>query len=597
MLFGPLDLLWLSLIVVVLFAVIVVVIVFICFCLNCHRPGHEWEKLGKDLDREYQEGKLKPGTRPLWRMVRACLEDKRYEEAIKAGQKVLLEHQDSMSEGEKEPRVKEKIKGKKKEKKVKEETNPELRTTLKSPRTEDIRGICPSLKALALGSNDDSELSAEDEVDLEDEADLEEEVATYEREMYDPDWSYANAAWQHGQSNRRKVVPTAPPFNPRHLLKTTKGTSFCPEVWKEMGLSFPVFLDANGHRYHEPVDFKTIKQLAESVRTYGVNAAFVLAQIESLARYCLTPSDWGGLVRACLTSGQYLDWKSYLFEYANAQAAVNLASGVDPQRHWDADMLLGQGRFALDQTTYPEQVYAQINDIAVKAWKALPNRGEVSGNLTKVLQGSTEPFSDFVARMVEAATKIFGDPDTAMPLIKQLVYEQCTKECRVAITPYKHKGLEVWMKVCREIGGPLTNAGLAAAVVQLKKNPASDVCFKCGRKGHYRKQCPEKIRNQNGPRQPGLCPRCKKGNHWASECRSVKDLEGKPLTAGYGGTRPKNGQQGPRPQGPQIYGAMQDNGLGQKIQRSWPSLRHPGDRGEPLRAPQDWTSAPPPDSY
>lgn len=277
MLFGPLDPLWLGLIVVVLF----VVIVFICFCLNCHRSGHEWEKLVKDLDREYQEGKLKPGTRPLWRMVRACLEDKRCEEAIKAGQKVLLEHQDSMSEGEKEPRVKEKTKGKKEEKKAKEETNPELRTTLKSPRMEDIRGIYPSLKALALGSNDDSELSAEDEADLVDEADLEEEAATSERERYDPDWPYANAAWQHGQSNRRKVVLTAPPFNPRHLLKTTKGTSFCPEVWKEMGLSFPVFLDANGYRYHEPVDFKTIKQLAESIRTYGVNASFVLAQIES----------------------------------------------------------------------------------------------------------------------------------------------------------------------------------------------------------------------------------------------------------------------------------------------------------------------------
>ncbi|KAL6086544.1 hypothetical protein STEG23_002961 [Scotinomys teguina] len=38
--------------------------------------------------------------------------------------------------------------------------------------------------------------------------------------------------------------------------------------------------------------------------------------------------------------------------------------------------------------------------------------------------------SDFVTRMVEAAGRIFGDPDAAMPLIKQLVYEQCTKECR-----------------------------------------------------------------------------------------------------------------------------------------------------------------------
>lgn len=63
--------------------------------------------------------------------------------------------------------------------------------------------------------------------------------------------------------------------------------------------------------------------------------------------------------------------------------------------------------------------------------------------------------------MVEAAGRIFGDPDTAMPLIKQLVFEQCTKECRAAITPHKHRRIEAWMKLCREIGGPLTNSGLA----------------------------------------------------------------------------------------------------------------------------------------
>lgn len=167
-------------------------------------------------------------------------------------------------------------------------------------------------------------------------------------------------------------------------------------------------------------------------------------------------------------------------------------------------MLLGLGRFSVNQLGY-----CQISDIiAIKAWRALPNRGAVSGNLTKVLQGSTEPFSDFVARMIEAATKIFRDPDTAMPLIQQLVYEQCTKECRTAITPYKHKGMEVWMKVCRELGGPLTNAGLAAAVVQLEKTATTNACFKCGRKGHYRKQCPERKRGRisEGLRPPGICP-------------------------------------------------------------------------------------------
>lgn len=106
--------------------------------------------------------------------------------------------------------------------------------------------------------------------------------------------------------NKKAIMPTAPPappynFQGKTMVKPAGSTSFCPEVWKELGLSFPVFLDANGQRHHEPVDFKTIKQLTESVKTYGVNSAFVIAQIEALGRYCLTPGDWGSLTRACLS--------------------------------------------------------------------------------------------------------------------------------------------------------------------------------------------------------------------------------------------------------------------------------------------------------
>ena len=54
---------------------------------------------------------VKPGVKPLWRMVRACLEDKRCVEAVKAGQKILTEQQESMSEEDKERMSRKKKKG------------------------------------------------------------------------------------------------------------------------------------------------------------------------------------------------------------------------------------------------------------------------------------------------------------------------------------------------------------------------------------------------------------------------------------------------------------------------------------------------------
>ena len=256
-----------------------------------------------------------------------------------------------------------------------------------------------------------------------------------------------------------------------------------------------------------------MQRLAEGVCAYGTSAAYVISMLEHLHRYCMTPHDWQNLARACLSPGQYLDWKAIFIEHSAEQAAVNAANG---QPAWGQDMLLGQGHFANAQTGYPLQVYDQINQIATRAWKALPNRGQVAGNLTKVIQRPTEPFADFVAQMVEEASRILGDADQAMPLVKQLVFEQCTKECRQAINPYEGKGLEVWMKICRELGGPLTNAGLAAAVMQPshKQSGGKQGSFKCGQPGHIKWQCPQ-MQNQERPwpRMPGLCPRCRKGNH------------------------------------------------------------------------------------
>ncbi|XP_017650986.1 endogenous retrovirus group K member 7 Gag polyprotein-like [Nannospalax galili] len=388
-----------------------------------------WGKLGEDLKRVDSPGVLPPGALAIWTLVQSCLGDAsgKFEEDIVNRAQALEELQEEISQQAEGSSV----------------SNEEVEEKSCSGEEEE------------LGEGDLESLFMRLEV-----------MGGRSKEKRRP--RLINLG-----DHREDPLPSpsAPPGYPDFQkgggpLLWGSGRSYNAQTWAKVTSylgAFPVFQDQNNQRIYEPLDWKIIQRLKESISTYGTQAAYTITQVESLQRNCMTPFDWQNLCRAVLSEGAYLNWKAAYLEYCVEQAATNAANG---QPAWRVNMLMGQGNFVNQQTGYPVQVYNQINEMVVKAWKMLSGTGDLGSSLSKVLQGPNEPFSDFLARLVETASRVFPNVDAAMPLVKQLAYEQANKPCRDAIRPYKQKTLDVWIKVCRDINETVIQGqALAAAIV------------------------------------------------------------------------------------------------------------------------------------
>ncbi|XP_055471714.1 igE-binding protein-like [Psammomys obesus] len=453
----------------------------------------------------------------------------------------------------------------------------------KNPKKKPLYPI-KELEALGLDSSESEELSPSEEEDLE------EEAARYEEERYHPDEQPLppNREQKRGGAGIRGAFPLSPSAPPPYVERHGLDSFFSKRDKRKLLQAFPIFETTEGDRVHAPVEYPLVKEIAESVNKYGIDANFTIMQLERLSTAAMTPNDWQMTVKAALPSmGQYLEWKALWHDACQTQARAN-AFAQGNQQQWSFEMLTGQGQFVNNQTNYDWGAYGQISAAAIKAWKALSKKGEAGGHLTKIIQGPQEPFSDFVARMTEAAGRIFGDPERVRPMIEQLVYENASPECKTVITPRRNKGLTDWIKICRGLGGPLTNAGLAAAILQSKSRSGpggNKTCYSCGKPGHLKRDCHATAQKK----VPGLCPKCRKGNHWANECRSVRDIQGKLIQHEAPPNErnesiPKNGFQGPSSQGPKRYGTQAGS------RRVYPAVEQQEDQ-------QDWTSVPPPSSY
>lgn len=141
-------------------------------------------------------------------------------------------------------------------------------------------------------------------------------------------------------------------------------------------------------------------------------------------------------------------------------------------------------------------------------------------------------------------------------LLKQLAWENANALCQDLIRPVRKTGtLQDYIRACLD-ASPAVVQGMAYAAAMKgqrysafvkqtygggKNNKGTEgpVCFSCGEVGHIRRDCNKKDR-ENKKAPPGLCPRCKKGRHWKSECRSKFDKEGNPIPNETKGEGSKN---------------------------------------------------------
>ncbi|XP_061862620.1 endogenous retrovirus group K member 5 Gag polyprotein-like [Colius striatus] len=349
------------------------------------------------------------------------------------------------------------------------------------------------------------------------------------------------------------------------------------------------------------ITFKNLKELKTAAAQYGATAPYTIAILETIAAEVLPPWDWKGLAKATLMGGEYLLWLTDFMDscYDYSQKPHFRQQGITHE------MLAGTGPHVdlAQQLTYPAATYDAIREIGLKAWKGLPRHGTSREELTKVRQGPDEPYHDFVSRLLQTSSRLIQDTDSAMILVKELAFENANNICQSILRPWKNKStLNDYIRLCSDVSSGYIQGIVTAAAqqgkpveqvlaaMQFKKNrrvagpPGS--CFHCGQMGHQVRQCPNKKIPSNNGKNPGLCPKCKKGNHWANECRSKYDKNGNSLQSGnfsMGLPRAHPNKQGMYPV---------------QVQTSEHQLNNPFHNStEPPVIVPDWTCVPPPTSY
>ena len=118
----------------------------------------------------------------------------------------------------------------------------------------------------------------------------------------------------------------------------------------------------------------------------------------------------------------------------------------------------------------------------------------------------------------------------------KLALENANKDCKRLLRALRNPSLVEMTETCNRVGSVTYKNEAFAAALATALQTGNRACSHCGRPGHFKRNCPERGSQVSTPSSRaalslfGICPRCRRGRHHASHCRSKYDADGRPLS-------------------------------------------------------------------
>ncbi|XP_076981402.1 endogenous retrovirus group K member 8 Gag polyprotein-like isoform X2 [Tamandua tetradactyla] len=291
---------------------------------------------------------------------------------------------------------------------------------------------------------------------------------------------------------------------------------------------------------HEAIPFKLLKDLKQACAQYGANSPYATGFVQGMSQAArLIPWDWEMLALTVLSSAEYSQFKTWWSDEAMQTARRN--ADQQPPIPITAEKLTGTGAWTglQGQLQYDDQAITQVRSTCLSAWRRIASPGSPTVSFGKIIQGSTEPYAEFVARLTDAVQKTVQIPEAKYLILLTLAFDSANSECKNAICPIKAGGsnLQDYIRACQDIGSLSHQISLLVAALRLSNlQQKKGNCYKCGKNGHFQRECRAlPVQNKKFQQRPGpnkKCPICQKGFHWANECHSKYCKNGQPVTWG-----------------------------------------------------------------